>query len=90
MRKIFVLSVIHIEEYFKEKLQDSIISLFNAMCRFLEVTLFRERERDDKLALDHYIELIHKPIYALHKIQLMARIKLLDVSAPGCHPQGVI
>jgi hypothetical protein len=35
-------------------------------------------------------KLIHQPTYALHKIQYKTSIKLLHVSAPGCHRQGFI
>jgi hypothetical protein len=31
----------------------------------------------------------YQPTNALHKTQLMTIMKLLYVSAPGCHPQGV-
>jgi hypothetical protein len=36
------------------------------------------------------MELIHEPLYALNKIHLEESTKLLHVSAPGCHNQGVI
>jgi hypothetical protein len=33
---------------------------------------------------------MHQPNFALNKIHSEASIKLLHVSAPGCHHQGVI
>jgi len=33
---------------------------------------------------------IHQPTLARNKTQSMTNIKLLFVSAPGCHPQGVL
>jgi hypothetical protein len=36
-----------------------------------------------------FLQLTHQPTYALNKIQFVTTIKLLHVSAPGCHPQGV-
>jgi len=33
--------------------------------------------------------LTHQPKHVLNKIQFMADISLLLVSAPGCHPQGL-
>jgi hypothetical protein len=33
---------------------------------------------------------MHQPNYAFNKIHSEASIKLLHVSAPGCHYQGVI
>jgi hypothetical protein len=35
-------------------------------------------------------KLVHQLTYALHKIHSEASIKLLHVSTPGCHHQGVI
>ena len=37
-----------------------------------------------------YLQLIHQPTYVLNKTYSEAIIKLLHVSAPGCHYQGVI
>lgn len=36
-----------------------------------------------------FLQLIHQPTYALNKIQFITSIKLIHVSALGCHPQGV-
>jgi len=33
---------------------------------------------------------IHQPTLARNKTQSVTNIKLLFVSAPGCHPQGVL
>jgi hypothetical protein len=33
--------------------------------------------------------LIHQPTHALNEIWLMRSIKLLQVSVPGCHHQGI-
>jgi hypothetical protein len=32
---------------------------------------------------------VHRPTTVLNKIKFMTSINLLQVSAPGCHPQGV-
>jgi hypothetical protein len=36
------------------------------------------------------VKLTRQPTHALNKIPFMTSIKLLHVSAPGCHPQEVI
>jgi hypothetical protein len=41
-------------------------------------------------AVNHCYRSIYQPNYALNKIYLEASIKLLHVSTPGCHRQGVI
>ena len=41
------------------------------------------------LILCIFLQLIHQPRNALNKIQFMTSIKLLHVSAPGCHPQEI-
>jgi hypothetical protein len=37
-----------------------------------------------------FLQVIHQPTYALNKVHLRISIKLLHVSAPGCHHQGII
>jgi len=41
----------------------------------------------EKLLLIDII-IAREPTNALNKIQIMTSINLLQVSAPGCHPQG--
>jgi hypothetical protein len=36
-----------------------------------------------------FCNIIYQPKNVLNKIQFMTYIKLIRVSAPGCHPQGV-
>jgi len=35
------------------------------------------------------LKLVYQPTKALNKIQYVTSIKLLHVSTPECHPQGV-
>ena len=40
------------------------------------------------LMLCTFLQLIHQTINAFNKIQFVTSIKLLHVSALGCHPEG--
>jgi len=41
------------------------------------------------ISLHFVLQLIYQPTNVLNKIQFITCIKLIHVSAPGCHPQGV-